>query len=400
MNFKREQSDLSNDEDHGTCIPNDHVDSKKPRIDEADDVDDVEGSDECDDEDDEDALPFLSRGPKDAEGNLHGNCLQLYLSGDIFVGQIDHGAKTDRGQFYYADGSILRATFEDDIPVGEVQLFPNGDTSELIVGTYMDGRIEGKQFIDGDLVYEGWFVEDRYAAEGGTFYLQGGGRLSGSVHEQSQEVNGKDVTYVYPCGYMALHGEWVDGQLQTCTYGPLISQWDITTYHSSETWKDEYTLNVSTESVISATPMRAEPWESDRVYMKESIIPGANDGLFAKKDFGAYEVVSFYNGIRLTHEEVDSRDWDLNSNTITLNSDSVIDVPAPYDKTTHYKNTLGHKANHSQNPNAMYDCFFHPVFGDIKCIRTICPVKENEEILVNYGYTHETVPDWYKAVGN
>ncbi|KNC72378.1 hypothetical protein SARC_15066 [Sphaeroforma arctica JP610] len=89
---------------------------------------------------------------------------------------------------------------------------------------------------------------------------------------------------------------------------------------------------------------------------------------------------------------------ELNNNTITLNEDVVIDVPLPYDSLTHYRNTLGHKANHSTRPNAKYDVFFHPVFGDIKCIRSIQDVKEGEEVVVDYGYSHETVPDWYSAL--
>ena len=81
-------------------------------------------------------------------------------------------------------------------------------------------------------------------------------------------------------------------------------------------------------------------------------------------------MVSFYNGVRLTPAVVDSRDWALNSNTITLGDDTVLDVPPPYDQTTAYTASLGHKANHSFDNNAEYELYDHPRFGPIKCLRT------------------------------
>ena len=41
-----------------------------------------------------------------------------------------------------------------------------------------------------------------------------------------------------------------------------------------------------------------------RCYVQLSIIPSANEGLFSKIKASAGEVMSFYNGIRLGHEEV------------------------------------------------------------------------------------------------
>lgn len=53
--------------------------------------------------------------------------------------------------------------------------------------------------------------------------------------------------------------------------------------------------------------------------------------------------------------QVDSRDWALNGNTISLDEDTVIDVPQPFDQTERYCASLGHKANHSFTPNCKYD---------------------------------------------
>lgn len=43
-----------------------------------------------------------------------------------------------------------------------------------------------------------------------------------------------------------------------------------------------------------------------RVYVADSLIKGAGQGLFAKTDAEANTVMSFYNGVRITHTEVKS----------------------------------------------------------------------------------------------
>lgn len=53
--------------------------------------------------------------------------------------------------------------------------------------------------------------------------------------------------------------------------------------------------------------------------------------------------------------QVDSRDWALNGNTLSLDEETVIDVPEPYNHVSKYCASLGHKANHSFTPNCIYD---------------------------------------------
>lgn len=42
----------------------------------------------------------------------------------------------------------------------------------------------------------------------------------------------------------------------------------------------------------------------DRVYVGQSLISGAGEGLFAKIDTDADAVMAFYSGVRITHAEV------------------------------------------------------------------------------------------------
>ena len=42
-----------------------------------------------------------------------------------------------------------------------------------------------------------------------------------------------------------------------------------------------------------------------RVYVADSLVLGAGDGLFAKVDAEPNTVMAFYNGVRITHSEVE-----------------------------------------------------------------------------------------------
>ncbi len=101
--------------------------------------------------------------------------------------------------------------------------------------------------------------------------------------------------------------------------------------------------------------------------------------------------------MRLSHDVVDRRDWAQNSNTISLDDDTVLDVPAAITCCSRYCATLGHKANHSSAPNARYDVFDHPLHGCIKCVRAIRGIAAGEEVTVDYGFDGvHGYPDWWQ----
>ncbi len=60
--------------------------------------------------------------------------------------------------------------------------------------------------------------------------------------------------------------------------------------------------------------------------------------------------------------------------------------------------TLGHKANHSNLPNAEWSLVEHPRFGLIRGLSSIRAIEAGEEILVNYHMNLADAPDWYKKV--
>eukprot|EP00466_Bigelowiella_natans_P014197 jgi/Bigna1/90901/estExt_fgenesh1_pg.C_820051 len=104
-------------------------------------------------------------------------------------------------------------------------------------------------------------------------------------------------------------------------------------------------------------------------------------------------------------EEEKYGDYDDDDREIGLS----IDVPKEYALTTHYCASLGHKVNHSfdeKKVNCEYAHCDHPRFGQIRCIKTLRPIKKGEELLVSYGYDilnvtatylplGDGVPDWF-----
>nr|XP_005996693.1 PREDICTED: histone-lysine N-methyltransferase SETD7 [Latimeria chalumnae] len=228
------------------------------------------------------------------------------------------------------------------------------------------------------------------------------GSLVGEVNEEG-ELTGEKAAYLYPDGKTALYGKFIDAEMIETRLATLTSVSEGRPHFELAPSSHVYSFDKSTPSCISTTALVPDPYESERVCVAESLILSAGEGLFAKVAAGPNTVMSFYNGVRITHQEVDNRDWALNGNTISLDEETVLDVPAPYNDTKKYCASLGHKANHSFTPNCIYDTFVHPRFGSIKCIRTIGAVEKDEELTVAYGYDHSPpgksgpeAPEWYQ----
>ena len=203
--------------------------------------------------------------------------------------------------------------------------------------------------------------------------------------------SGDMIFYIYPGHRHALLGVFVDGVMMKAKGALLNSTF---TYHSDRppSYKlidneTVYKHDPSSHDYISSDPLLPDHYEQVRVtvqVVQPSTISGAGEGLFAKTDLGKGEVVSFYNGTRLSHKEVDGREWSLNGNTISFNDNCVLDMPNECSTLDNYTASLGHKANHSFNPNCSYDFFYHPRFGEIKCIKTLRTIEHSEELTCCY----------------
>ncbi|XP_065177251.1 histone-lysine N-methyltransferase SETD7-like [Sycon ciliatum] len=345
----------------------------------------------------------ISSGSKDSQGKLHGRGTERFPSGDVFTGRYKHGIKHGKGMWTFSDGSRLSATFRDDEAHGQgTYQWPDGSQ---LVAAYCEGQLNGpaiKTDGTGDVECSGNYVDSMREGRWYEVVDEYGAFLLGHLSSDG-DWTGEEIAYVYPDKHHALLGQFEDGVLQeaahaTCS-GDSVETFAIVADSSS---KVQMKACMSTETQICEKPLIPDRYESATAYVAPSQIPNSGEGLFAKRQLKAGELVAYYNGVRLSHSTVDSRDWSENGNCISLDDDTVIDVPPNLSSTTVYCATLGHKANHSFTPNSCYAPCPHPVYGEIKCIHTIADVEVGEEITVHYDYNHisqdgmeKPAPDWY-----
>ena len=154
----------------------------------------------------------------------------------------------------------------------------------------------------------------------------------------------------------------------------------------------EYAYDISSNVCISTQPLLPDPYEELFVYVDTSLIPFAGEGLFAKLDIEASTVIAFYNGTRYKIDDPKNRVDSCFK--ITFNEDYDLDIPEEMTSVANYKASLGHKVCHSFTPNCEFDNFEHPRFGEIKCVVTLRPISQGEEITVNYQYQLSVAPPW------
>ncbi|XP_069878215.1 histone-lysine N-methyltransferase SETD7 isoform X2 [Dipodomys merriami] len=352
---------------------------------------------------DEEMVEEAVEGQLDEDGLPHGPCTVTYSSTDRFEGHFVHGEKNGRGKFFFFDGSTLEGFYVDDALQGQgIYTYEDGG---VLQGSYVDGELNGPAQEcdpDGRLIFKGQYKDNVRHGVCWIFFPDGGS-LVGEVNEDG-EMTGEKIAYVYPDERTALYGKFIDGEMIEGQLATLLSTEEGRPHFELTPGGSVYHFDKSTSSCISTNALLPDPYESERVYVAESLISSAGEGLFSKIPVGPNTVMSFYNGVRITHQEVDSRDWALNGNTLSLDEETVIDVPEPYNHVTRYCASLGHKANHSFTPNCIYDTFVHPRFGPIKCIRTLRAVEAEEELTVAYGYEHSPpgksgpeAPEWYQV---
>ena len=79
-----------------------------------------------------------------------------------------------------------------------------------------------------------------------------------------------------------------------------------------------YCEDIANNESIGNYPLLSEPYENECVYVKQSTIKDGNQGLFAKINLKKNQVISFYNGIRIEHEDVNAREWEQNHNVLSI----------------------------------------------------------------------------------
>jgi len=308
----------------------------------------------------------------------------------------------------------------------EAKFDNDGDHIENIKGKYNDGKLNGKAkiFFKNKISIDGYFKDGilhgfaRYFDKKGrlTFVgnhknglpdgtcwriIRGGGCIVGMVDEYGH-LTGDDIAYIYPDFLTALVGTFIDGVMERGQEAEVVGVVEDKAGIKVPLCRkivDGHVHDRQQRQQFGLDALAKDPYESKMVEVKSSIIEGANEGLFAKKDIEVNTIIAFYNGCQANPDDYDPDSWETNNYKIFdpgCMPHGTIDIPAWAQVSSAYCATLAHKTNHSFLPNSQFVVFDHPKYGLIPCLATIADIQQGEEIRVAYGYEWDEAPDWYK----
>ena len=243
------------------------------------------------------------------------------------------------------------------------------------------------------------------------------GFLYGKVNDEGK-FTGDDITFIYPDFLTGLTGSFVNGVLEHATAVNIVAERcvagikELKFEASSEenvSWKREE----ANATYIGQHPKVMDPHEKKSVYVDQSFIPRSKEGVFAVRKFLPGHLISYFGGLKTfeenfllpdmtEEEEEDAASYYYN---LGLNIPSwwgypehiVIDTPGKWRDEAEYRTTLAHKVNHKfKRNNAFFQTVHHPVLGALGCIVANSVIDANDEIYVNYEYSLNVAPQWYK----
>ena len=63
-----------------------------------------------------------------------------------------------------------------------------------------------------------------------------------------------------------------------------------------------------------------------------------------------------------------------------------------------YRASLGHKAQHSFDNNAVFRGLWHPRFGSVMSVVATRDIRRGQEVMVDYSYPLSSCPGWYSKL--
>ena len=268
----------------------------------------------------------------------------------------------------YQDDTILEGFAQDNHLHGFTRLYAKKELRKF--GFYCMGKPHGH-----------WWT-----------LIEGGGVIITSETESA---------YLYPDFKTALLGKFEETTLisaQATTLAQVVEENRLLIPLFHDPQGPVYKRDVSNLEYMTNEPLLRDPFESQMVEVRKSSVPGANDGLFARIDVSAGQILAFYNGIRRAPKKTfDEPDWVVCAYKIfdPTRKKGSLDIPPEYVCASKYCASLAHKTNHSFLPSAEFDAYDHPRFGRIPCLIALTEIRANEEIFVHYSYGLDRAPVWY-----
>ena len=116
-----------------------------------------------------------------------------------------------------------------------------------------------------------------------------------------------EVTFLYPCLRIVIACQYKAGKLVTGHYGTLAS---VSLSHKGGLPRLEFSSTIGREVFydppscfsIGRHPLETDQYEDDSVYVAPSGVPGAGEGLFARRDIRGGDLVSLFSGTKIYKE--------------------------------------------------------------------------------------------------
>ena len=301
----------------------------------------------------------------DFQGDLNGHGYFTCANDDYFEGQFNGSVRDRYGHLTkpreagrYTVGTwkngLLDGVIDMEIERGWIRCAYKNGCKHGLERTY-DGPYANAE----NLRRVALFKEDKVVGQVWQC-LPGGAYMLGTIDPDTEEYDGKIVTYLFPDCKMAIIGRFTNGTFIS-GYMHTIDSIEIghgipTIHVCPEPLGSLIRRDFATNSIIGKYPLHPDLWESDLVEVKNSFCgPSAGQGLFLKRDVQKGQIVALFNGLRYLSSRNNCQDDTPDQNydyRIRLNGDYDIDIPPQYTSLDNYCATLGHKANHSFSPNA------------------------------------------------
>ena len=350
---------------------------------------------------------FSYKGGKDDRKRLHGSgSLRFSQDGSTMAGTWSHGRREGQIKIETNRQGILR--IEGDYCKGKM----NGkvkikfENNTWLEGFFKNGVVHGfcRYFdIEDNLTFAGMHKNGTPTGTCWKFHPDGG-CVVGKV-DIDGKLTGSDVSYIYPDYMTCLFGSFRDLQLvsaQQCQIIKVITESGCIKVPKFSKPKGRlYKREISTFDFVTSSPTLRDPYEESVVEVRRSKLPGAEDGVFAKRFIKEETNVAFYQGIKLPPNYKEEESWEGNAYKIFDPSNSpegTLDIREEHRSISAYSASLAHKTNHSFNPNSQFHVFDHPRWGLVPCIVSTQDIQEGGEIFVRYGYDLSYCPEWYAEV--
>lgn len=282
-------------------------------------------------------------------------------------------------------------------------------------GNFKDGKLHGPVIgltSKGRLAWAGLFKNG--VPHGASWRgVEGGGFLYGNVGPKGY-FEGHKNAYIYPDMSTALFGDFSQNKMVEAvpvTIKEVYVEKCNAILRLRFTKKPQnpitYQRWFSTQTSVGVPPLLEDPYESKFVIAGKSRMgDNAGDGLFLKKDVKANTTISFYNGIRVKpgeHSPFENSGYQIyvDWNKAGEVTSDFMDIPPEYISLNKYRASLGHKINHSFDPNCRWGTMEHPTFGRVPRVVTLKDMKAGTELTCHYMICMEeaSAPDakmtWY-----